>query len=69
MKVEKKSGGLLCTVTDDGVGFDRSLENKKHDGKESKGMAITAERLGGEKNVTVETLTGGGTQVKLKMIG
>lgn len=69
LKVEKQGGGLLCTVTDDGVGFDHSLENKKHDGKQSKGMAITAERLGGEKNVTVETLTGGGTQVKLKMIG
>ena len=52
---------------DDGVGFNAKKNQQEQEGKTSQGMAITAERLGGEQNVKVDTPKEGGTRVTLKM--
>ena len=56
---------LKCTVTDDGVGFNIKKKAPVTEGKTSQGMAITAERLGGEQNVKINSPAGGGTRVTL----
>lgn len=42
-KVNKK---LVCTIEDDGIGFENSMKNKNSDGHESKGIKLTEQRLG-----------------------
>jgi len=54
-------GKLICQVTDNGIGF---YSGKKLNGNKenaSRGMQITAERLGGEDNVVIGELSTGGT--------
>lgn len=58
-------GKLICEVIDNGVGFYSSKKSKSLTGNESKGMQITAERLGGEHNVSIEELSTGGTRITL----
>lgn len=62
LSIEKSEPGkLLCKIMDNGVGFYSGRKLKPLTGKESKGMQITAERLGGDHNVLIEELTPGGT--------
>lgn len=56
---------LSCEISDDGVGIYTSLEKKGEQSRESKGMEITQERLGGESNVSAHELEAGGTKIKL----
>ena len=42
-KVNKK---LICTIEDDGIGFENSMKNKNSVGHESKGIKLTEQRLG-----------------------
>jgi tetratricopeptide (TPR) repeat protein len=56
---------LKCTITDNGVGYFTSLRQKKEINRSSKGMEITAERIGGSKSVSIEELPSGGTKITL----
>ncbi len=58
---------LLATVQDNGIGIEQSKADKKSTLHESKGMNITAERLGGNGAMTVSQLATGGTEVTLKI--
>lgn len=58
---------LVCEIDDNGVGFDPEKNQNNQEEKTSQGMAITAERLGGEQNVTVSNLEEGGTRVTIKI--
>lgn len=58
-------GKLICKVIDDGVGFYSGKKLKSPTGNGSRGMQITAERLGGDHNVFIEELTTGGTCITL----
>lgn len=58
-------GKLICQVTDNGVGFYSGKQSKPETGNESKGMQITAERLGGTHHVAIEELSTGGTRITL----
>lgn len=60
-----ESGKLVCQVTDNGVGYYSGKKQKSVSGNESKGMQITAERLGGEHLVAIEELSTGGTRITL----
>ncbi len=55
---------LIYEIIDDGVGMDNSVKKDTSE-KTSKGMAITSERLGGERNVKVESAKGKGTRISL----
>lgn len=66
LSIEKSEPGkLICKIIDNGVGFYSGKKLKPLTGKESKGMQITAERLGGDHNVLIEELTTGGTCITL----
>lgn len=67
LSIQRNNGHLVCEISDDGVGFDPKSNQNQPEGKTSQGMAITAERLGGEQNVKLETIKGGGTSVTIKM--
>jgi tetratricopeptide (TPR) repeat protein len=41
-----KNEKLICTIEDNGIGFEESKKNKKSIGHESKGMGLTEQRLG-----------------------
>ena len=58
-------GKLICQVIDNGVGFYSGKQLKLSTGNESKGMQITAERLGGNHNVSIEERATGGTCITL----
>ena len=58
---------LECTIVDDGVGISTSKKNKASNDTESKGMSITASRLGGDQNVNISELESGGTKIKLQI--
>ena len=58
-------GKLICKVIDDGEGFYSGKKLKSPTGNGSRGMQITAERLGGDHNVFIEELTTGGTCITL----
>lgn len=60
-----EAGKLLCQVIDNGVGFYSSKKTKSIHANKSKGMEITAERLGGDGHVTIEELETGGTCITL----
>lgn len=61
LNIQKKNGKqLVCEISDDGVGYDTSINKKENSvEKTSKGMEITAERLGGEDHVQIESLETG----------
>ena len=59
------SDSLKCTITDNGMGYFTSLNQKKEIHKSSKGMEISAERIGGSKSVSIEELASGGTKITL----
>lgn len=59
------SDSLKCTITDNGLGYFTSLNQKKEIHKSSKGMEISAERIGGSKSVSIEELASGGTKITL----
>lgn len=57
MKVfENQSHDLICEITDNGVGFDQSILNKK-EGHISKAFELIAKRLGKKGTIQVKTLT------------
>ncbi|MFT5819826.1 MAG: tetratricopeptide (TPR) repeat protein [Crocinitomix sp.] len=58
---------LRCIITDNGIGMKESLNQKSSTMWESKGMSITADRLGGENHVFISELESGGTEVKLRI--
>ncbi len=62
---KKGPGKLLCEISDNGVGFYSAQKLKSISNRESKGMQITAERLGGTQNVLVEEPETGGTRISL----
>jgi sensor histidine kinase YesM len=64
-KIEKI--GLECIITDNGIGMKESLNQKGSTMRESKGMSITSDRLGGENHVFISELESGGTEVKLRI--
>ncbi|MDX2360728.1 MAG: tetratricopeptide repeat protein [Crocinitomicaceae bacterium] len=61
------SGELDCTISDDGIGISESKRQKVSDTKKSKGISITAARLGGENPITITELDSGGTEIKLRI--
>lgn len=68
--IQVKNSGtteLECIITDDGIGISTSMMQKISRSTESKGMSITASRLGGDENVRISELEDGGTQVKLRI--
>lgn len=70
IKIQVKNSGtkeLECTITDDGIGISASMKDKISRSTESKGMSITARRLGGDENVRISELENGGTEVKLRL--
>ncbi|MFK7786135.1 MAG: tetratricopeptide repeat protein [Crocinitomicaceae bacterium] len=67
LNIQRNNGHLMCEISDDGVGFNPANTQSNQEGKTSQGMAITAERLGGDQNVKLKSTKGGGTSVTLKM--
>ncbi|MCJ8289759.1 MAG: tetratricopeptide repeat protein [Crocinitomicaceae bacterium] len=70
IKVQISNAGvndLACIITDDGIGISASKKSKVSGGTESKGMSITASRLGGDQNVAISELESGGTEIKLRI--
>lgn len=59
------SSVFTCRITDDGIGYSTSIQQKENKKNTSKGMAITAQRLGGEKAVVIESKEEGGTTIYL----
>lgn len=64
-----KSGksDLECILADNGIGIAESMNQKSSTSRESKGMSITADRLGGENYVVASELATGGTEIKLRI--
>ena len=62
-----KDDCLICQITDNGVGFNQAENQKNPEGKTSQGMIVTAERLGGEENVKIDTVEDGGTRVTIRI--
>jgi tetratricopeptide (TPR) repeat protein len=58
-------GKLRCEITDDGVGYGYSRKSEGFRKSDSKGMEITAERLGGGSHVSIESEEGKGTKITL----
>lgn len=70
IKVQIRNAGvndLECIITDDGIGITASQNNKISGSTESKGMSITASRLGGDHNVVISELESGGTEIRLRI--
>lgn len=65
--VNSGKNGLECTIADDGIGISASKKSKAPNDYESKGMSITASRLGGGQNVNISELESGGTEIKLQI--
>jgi len=65
----KKSGesDLECILADNGIGIAESMNQKSSTSRESKGMSITADRLGGDNYVVASELATGGTEIKLRI--
>jgi len=61
----QQQGKLVCQITDNGIGFYSGKKLKPAKDNKSRGMQITAERLGGEDHVVVEELSTGGTKITL----
>lgn len=64
IRISKTESGLLCVITDDGIGIEESLKNKSQT-HESKAMKITSERL--NNAVVAEQLPEGGTRITIKI--
>lgn len=64
---QKTKGEVICTIEDNGVGIFTSQQNKPKAKYESKGMHITAQRIGGQQAVKIEELAEGGTKITLKI--
>ncbi len=65
--IKRVDNDIECVITDDGIGINKSMNQKISTTRKSKGMSITADRLGGEGNVVVSELETGGTEVKLRI--
>ncbi|OFZ55675.1 MAG: hypothetical protein A3D92_14615 [Bacteroidetes bacterium RIFCSPHIGHO2_02_FULL_44_7] len=58
---------IIFSIEDNGVGIFTSQQNKPKAKYESKGMHITAQRIGGQQAVKIEELAEGGTKITLKI--
>ena len=66
LKITKSVPNILkCIISDNGVGYFTSLGAKKEFQKSSKGMEITADRIGGNTSVSIEEIPTGGTKITL----
>ncbi|MCB0401129.1 MAG: histidine kinase [Flavobacteriales bacterium] len=62
---KEKDSTLICTITDNGIGIDKSKASKTNQKHKSQGMEITAARLNINNAVTAEEREEGGTTVTL----
>ncbi len=58
---------LQCQITDNGIGFYTAQKTNSAKENKSKGMQITAERLGGKQHVLIEEIPSGGTRITLNI--
>lgn len=66
IEIEQPDSSIFtCRITDNGIGYSTSIQQKENKKNTSKGMAITAQRLGGEKAVVIESKEEGGTTICL----
>jgi hypothetical protein len=64
VRISRTDSGLLCVITDDGIGIEESLKSKSQT-HESKAMKITSERL--SKTIKAEQLPEGGTRITINI--
>ncbi len=62
---QKNTKMVVCEIIDNGIGIESSKH--KNPGRNSMGMQITQERLGGSANVQVEGIETGGTKITLTL--
>lgn len=62
-KLDRKK--VVCEIIDSGIGIEKSKAKHPGESRNSMGMNITQDRLGGESNVIAEELEEGGTKITL----
>lgn len=66
IRIQQVEGNKLrCEITDDGVGYGNSNKGTGFPKSDSKGMEITAERIGGSSHVQIQSGEEGGTKITL----
>ena len=63
--LRKTQENILIEIIDNGIGINQSKALKKESKKNSLGMEITSQRLGGRSYVKIEELITGGTKISL----